>query len=213
MEALITVIPYWSGNADQTEKLIDWIFQLNDGKPKGQALVVADNEVHAESREKIKISCELAFESYEVVFLAHKHGQGNKLNQTFRKVGEAIKGAYREPFFWLEPDSVPVVKGWQKVLSQTYEKQPKRYCSGIVTGEKRFLSRHGIYPPDCIDDVCKWLDEKKNFNEVAGEGLIWRAGQMNLVAELVGQGSDTMIVHGDKDGQFLESIKASHGKI
>lgn len=207
-----TVIPCYSENVEQAEKLIDWIYQLNDQKPKGQALIVADFEVHAESREKIKISCELAFESFEVVFLPTALGDGNKLNQTFRRVAEYVKGAYRDPWFWLEPDSVPIVKGWQKVISQTYERQAKRYCSGIIIGEKRILSRHGIYPVNAIDDVSKWLDEVKNFNEVAGEGLVWRATNMNLVSELVLQSPETMIIHGDKDGQFLESLKASHGK-
>lgn len=209
--SLITVIPFNQSNAEQAEKLIDWIYQLNDKKPKGIALVVADFDIHAESREKIKISCELAFEQFEVVRLSSALGDGNKLNQTFRRIGEYVKGAYRSSFFWLEPDSLPLVKGWQKVLEAAYNAQQKRYFSAIETrGEQKYISRHGIYPPNAIDDVSKWLDSKEDFNVAAGQGLVWRTGGTNLL-DYAGISSPVAVVStGDKDGQFLQSLKDSN---
>lgn len=215
--SLLFVIPFYQENAEQAENLVDWIYWLNDKKPKGQALILADFDVHAEMRERLKISAELAFESCDHQRFTSRLGDGNKINQTFRRAAEYIKGAYRCPFFWLEPDSVPVLKGWQKVISSAYEGQIKRYCSGVVTVEEsRHLSRHGAYPPNAIDDVAKWLDDKKNFNVVSGEGLIWRSSPMNLVQELdtgiTIYNPQTAIIHGDKDGLFLKSVKESHAK-
>lgn len=212
---MIFVIPVWADNAEQAERLVDWIYWLNDRKPKGQALIIADFEVHAEWRERLKISAELAFEQCDHQRFTSKLGEGNKINQTFRRVGEYIKGAYKVPFFWLEPDSVPVVKGWQKQIINFYDNQPKRYCSQTVESEIKYLSRHGVYPPNAIDDVSKWLDEKNNFNIAAGNGLLWRANPMNLVQEFEKGNTvneSSVIVHGDKDGSFLQSLKEAHAK-
>jgi len=213
---MITTIPFWSGNAQQAERLVDWIFWLNDKKPRGHVLIVADHEVHAEVREKIKISAELAFDSFEVVRMTAKLEPGNMVNQAFKKVAEYVKFSYRTPFLWLEPDSVPVVKGWQKKLADAYNDQPKKFCSGFVkVGEKMHISRHGIFCADAIADLGKYLTEKENFTTVGADLLALKTTEMKLVKDCeIRTDKDiptltdgTLIVHGDKHGLLLKSLR------
>lgn len=215
---ILIVIPFWSENAEQAETLIDWIYQLNGNQASGSVLLVVENEVHAEDREKIKVSAELAFETVEMIQLPKFTGVKNEqINFIFKTVSEYIHKCFKCPFFWMEPDTTPVSADWFQKLSLAYEHQPKKYAGSFMSaGEKIFSGRVICYPPSAFSDLGNFCTGSlASFNIVAGSSLTTRATNHRLVQELeVNEVADcdkvksaTIAVHGDKKQILLHKLK------
>lgn len=76
------------------------------------------------------------------------NAQGNIPYASFRLVADM---AGKEPFGWLEHDSIPLTPDWHKKLAEAYteaRKKGKRYLLPHVAGWPDHASGIGIYPED-----------------------------------------------------------------
>lgn len=74
-------------------------------------------------------------------------------NYALRQAAEVFKG---EPFFWLEPDAIPTVPGWLKVMEDEYRKGGKPYMlSRSYNPPFDLVGGIGVYGPDTATEIPK----------------------------------------------------------
>lgn len=221
MKTLIA-IPFCADNAAQTEKLLDYLHHSNTGM-HNSVLLAAAADVHAEMRERIKISAGLVFKRiYEVELNPMADPQSAKfmqINNAFRQTSEYIQSNFTWPFLWLEPDCVPVYGGALIDLAKQYEEQPKGYFGtqmkilNEAKEERFFMARVGFYPNNAHAQIFTPDIQRGPFEIAAGDSIHPRMTatkaiqQTSILTEtdLSKVRPDALLVHGDKHGHFMRS--------
>lgn len=143
--SLLIVIPIESATVAETEALIEHLYQLGNRTTRHNALLVADGDVHAEVRERLKIAAELAFADYQMIRLEAKAANHDALVLAAMKF---VQANYKSPAVWLEADARPAGKNWLKKLEDAYDDQTRRYLTnGKIT----------VNPNDAAKDAGKPL--------------------------------------------------------
>lgn len=222
---LLIVIPLTVETAPQAERMVDWCFYLNGGKPKGFCLLVAASDVHGEMCTKIAISSEVAFESVELIVAPESQSASSTMlmNHLFKFAGEYIMRHFRCPWLFLEPWCVPLKPDWQEHLMLAYNSQPKRYMGGHLQyapaeGEnpaKLCLARQSVYPSDAINDIGPHCSMPAPFHFVSAPIILSKSSKSRLVQELhyTGDNSkirpDACVLNGDKTGKLIEHLQST----
>lgn len=221
---ILLTIPFWQENAAQTEQLLEFIFAQNDRRQiAGQLLLVSAPGVDKEMIERIRISAELAFRGvhqFEVRALADARAPKWKaINNTFTQAATHIAANFRWPFWWMEPDCVPVRPGWLPRMVLEYGSQPKHYFGTRlkieVAGkpEMFIMARNGVYPNNAIVDMpsaeapFEISSAVKVFPKFTPTKLIQ---QMPIASEsdILKIRPDAIVVHGDKGGIYRRTLEA-----
>lgn len=224
MTELLTAIPFAIDDAWRAEKLCDWIYQLNGRKSQGRCLLVPARDVHAELRKKVSIAAELAFESTDMVAVDSRitASRAEQSNHLLRQTALLVYNGYRLPFLWLEPDCVPLRKGWMRELSDAYEKSVKRFLGPHLSvpdkecdTPMRMLARVSIYPQDALRDIDGPCRETVPFERVAAAALVQRSEKTRLIQHLLFTDdtaisairADACLLHSDKTGKLIDELR------
>ena len=227
---LLIVIPFHADNAAQTEKLLDFMYRQGR-RASGHILLAASADVHAEMRKRIKISAELCFAGvHELDLRPLTDPQSTKVaqvNNAFRQAAQYIADTFTWPFFWMEPDCVPLNNIAIGKLGIEYFSQPKAFLGTqmrVVSTEKEekfFMARNGVYPNDAFKDIFVADLPRGPFEIFAGEVVNSRLTSTKMIQQivintendLIRVRSDALFVHGDKNGHFMRSLEAKSGKL
>jgi hypothetical protein len=159
--SLIITLPVWSGNADLAESLLDYSFQLTSKTQMPLILLAFHPSVHAEMRERLKVSAELAFSEVDVLELRQladpKSPKTAHTNSALRQVAQYVSESYRWPYLWLEPDCTPIKADWYLLLEKAVRENPRHYLGNRMkaqfkTGDIQFMARVGVYAPKAISE-------------------------------------------------------------
>lgn len=220
---ILICLPYWTDNMAQTEKLLDFIRAQNENQPiKGHILLVNHPKVDREMRERIKISAELAFSGVHELELRpltdERSPKWREINNYFTQMATHIAKGFRWPFLIMEPDCVPLRRGWHSRLVLEYGSQPKAYLGSRMKIEAPgkpdmfLMARNGMYPPNAINDI---PPAEAPF-EIAGAVNIFpkftvskSIQQTSIINEsdLVKVREDAIICHGDKNGFLMRKLE------
>jgi len=214
---LLPVLTFSSNDFPQAEQLLDLIAIQRDKKPSGYILLVAAPDTHPEQHKRMQIAAKIGFESVGLLPVGWKKDAGKgkyeQVNHVFQTAAAHIHRHYKNPFLWLEPDSVPLNSKWLANITAAYHEQPKLYLGPIVADDagKKMMGRVAVYPTTCLQDIGKACDGKAPFEVTAGEPLVHRATKSKLFQQLVINKpedlqkirEDAAIVHGDKLGILL----------
>jgi hypothetical protein len=155
MTPLLVVLPYCNKDVDLAEQLVAWMSEIKT--PTAAAiLMAADDKVPRERIEKIARQAKSTFNFVKTMLIPVAEG-GWAPNMMFLQVAHQIQDQYRWPFFWMEPDCVPIVPDWLEQLENNYHECPKRFMGPLITQDKDpalpkiHLTGCSIYPPDCYD--------------------------------------------------------------
>lgn len=192
---LLTVIPFNTDNAAQAERLLDCIYWLDGKQPSGSCLLIAESGVHEELKTKVKLAAEVAFAE---TYMAQLAQSVDVLIASSRIIAKSFK----QEWLWLEPDCVPLVKGWREKLREAYDIQARKYLGPHLknaTGDM-FLSRIAVYPVDAVNELS------------SRESLFPMSNKTRLIQELQFDGDeskirkDAVLLHGDKTGKLIETM-------
>lgn len=224
---LLLVLGYNAGDAPRAEKLLDFIYDLSGRKKHdGCVLLVAAPNVHAELRTKVELAAQVAFEGFETTVAAGEIGDKvSGSNRLFKHAANHVAMNYRNHWLWIEPDCVPLKKGWLAEIQTAYFDQPKRFFGPhakfrVGEQEKMCLCRIACYPRNAISDVAPYCDSVAPFNQVAAEVLVARSTKGRIIQQLDFHGKedsdkirpDAVLLHSDKTGAAIEIVKASLSK-
>lgn len=225
MNDLLIVVPFHASDAPLAERLVDWIYELENRRQHGHCLLVSAHNVHDEMRLKMKLAAEVAFESSDLVVLGKESRTPTEgTNNLFQETAKFVSQHYRWSWLWLEPDCVPLRTGWREQLLLAYNAQPRRFMGPHLrfsqkTGDKLTLGRIAVYPTDAVTDLAPYCGSIIPFNQIAGDVIVPRSTKSRLIQETRWQPgaevrSDAVLLHSDKSGlliqQFRESAMANH---
>lgn len=220
---ILIVCSFWQDNAAQTEQLLEFIFAQNDrAQIAGHVLLVNAPAVDKELVERIKISAELAFRGVhqlELRALADDRApKWKNINNAFTQAATHIAKGFRWPFLWMEPDCVPLRRGWHSRLVLEYGTQPKAYLGSRMKieapgkPEMFIMARNGIYPPNAINDIppaeapFEIAGAVNVFPKFTVAKLIQQTAIINE-SDLVKVREDAIICHSDKNGFLLRKLE------
>lgn len=205
------------------EQNLDFIFAQNDRQQiKAHILLVNHPKVDAEMKARIKISAELAFEGVHELELRplsdDRAPKWREINNAFTQAATHISKAFRWPFFWMEPDTIPTKLGWFSRLALEYGSQPKHYFGSrmkIETPGKPdafIMARNSVYPVNAILDI---TPQEAPFEISSAANVIPKFTMSKLIQQTVINGDtdlakvreDAILVHGDKSGALRRKLE------
>jgi hypothetical protein len=200
MTPLLIVIPMSAANAAHAELLLDFIFELENKEQAGSCLLFVDPNVHAELRERVKIAAEIAFNHCDLV-----ESTGLAKNP-IDEIAAIVRDRYRSPWLLMEPDCVPLRKGWRNALAYAYDSQPYRFL-GIKqqrrVNDATMFRVHptAIYPPD--------------GSLTTDKGVVMRTGATHLISLMNFEHGMTLdkidqnavLLKGDKTGNAIKLLR------
>jgi len=225
---IVTVIPISTDNAARAEFCLDWLLQLNLREKRGHALLVFDG-VHSELVDRIKITAELVFESFDALIPPSKDTKEKmasaivRRNNLFMNAAEYCQRVFRCPFLFLEPESVPTNPQWMENIENLWEAQPRRYLLTHLRDTQespRFPASVGVYHMGFWGDVAKAYSDPTNaevpWERIAGESIVSRSTKCRAFQPLriTDEGDfskvwpEAQIVSSDPTGAFIEKLRA-----
>lgn len=167
---MIIVLPFCDADKTQAERLLDCIYWIGGQKPYSHLVLISAPDVHPEFRIKTRLAGEIGFHSVALMEITRLEGDTKiqKINQMFRQAARYIHDCYREPWLWLEPDSVPLTPTWISDLEKSYHNQPRRYMGRHMKAKDSiFLSRVAVYPSNAITDLDQYCSGPAPFERVS----------------------------------------------
>lgn len=210
---LLIVIPTCKNDAARAEQLIDMTFHLNGRKAQGHCLLVFAPDLHAEMKAKLKLSASIAFESVEEHSVAEiitmtKHEQCMEM---LNSAAQHIYSNFTWPWLWLEPDCVPLKKGWMDTIENAYHNQPRKFLGlKMASNGVTFLMRCCVYPYDAF----LLFAQARELNVTLYEYIVNRSPNCRLfqwlaindIADASKVREDAVIAHHDKKGLLVDWV-------
>lgn len=188
---MIAVLPFCPKDVDLAKQLLAWIADLGECSYHSCMLAV-DSQVKEEDRLEVKKLANRAFGHNWAINIAIGETPNYAIacNRMFERASNQIKETCKDPFLWLEPDAVPVKKGWLDTLEEAYRRQPKRYMGAIVKSEgalaapadvKQHLAMVAVYPANAHTDLAEFFNANRAFDLASHEFLPPRAMNTRLI--------------------------------
>jgi hypothetical protein len=191
MTRLNIVLAYHSGDFQLVQQLLRWILTLNNNvRLPNHLVLLGDSGLSKDQRLAMK---ELALETFSTVSALPvapvRQGWPGGANAMFKQgmkfVQESLKGA----FLWIEPDAVPLAKGWIEQIEEAYHNQPFRYMgTHSVRGERgdaslpeKWMAGIGVYPNDAFSELASFCDSEKPFDVAAANSTTPRMAVTKLI--------------------------------
>lgn len=195
---MIIAYSFWTGDADQALETARLIAELGP-YPKHDALVIAP--LGTAYITEITDLFESSFRS--VRFQAVKHtytGWPIAPNQTFWETAAAL-AAQRDPFFWFEPDLVPVKRDWLTQMSAEYREHGADNLGILAEADgRKFFVGTAIYAPTILK-TSPILRNIPNMSDVA-----YRSGSIPLAFDV--KAGPEVIRHGARTRQMQHVWKS-----
>lgn len=218
---LLPVLAFSAGDAIAAERLLDLLALYRKKQPVGDLLLVAAPDTHQETRLKIRIAAEVAFEHVELLEVgwpkvAHT-SKTEVINDLWHQGMTHATRCYQWPVLWLEPDVVCLRPHWLEELEMVYFNQAKRYLGSILSsgdGKVKALSRVAIYPRGAAGEMKEFTAGKLPFELAAGPTIVPRAGKSKLFQQTpFGSTTDRSVIrpeavllHSDKESVLLSAL-------
>jgi hypothetical protein len=195
-QPLLFVLAFCAKDVDLTANLMDWIGEL-DPNVDHPCLLVVDSKVDPRKRAYIKLKAQGIFSHVqEIEFVEPAPPAVLKwplwryfANQTFLRAAQHIWANCRLPFFWMEPDAVPMHPGWLDDIAESYYGQPMRYHGPIINivGERpaHFPKQHmagvAVYPMTAVHTLARYCDGEHTWDLGSAADVIPQASKCRLI--------------------------------
>ena len=168
---MIIVIPFCIKDCRIALKTIEWIYEL-DGKLPFEVILSYDTDVPEMLVTDIDAAASKAFSG--VIHFRYNEWKGrpnwpNPQNYAFQCLCWEIINKHKKPFLFMEPDAVPIRKGWAHDIWSDYQACGKPFMGHIVHGAITPTSLHlngvAVYPPN--------LHEYSTAMMIPPDGMAW----------------------------------------
>lgn len=143
---ILCVIPFARGDAKQAITLLEWIRDLG-GCQRNPCLLVSANNTWPDDKKSITALAEQCFAKVDHVSPPRPlpdESWPRGANWLFKHAAEWIERNARRPFWWNEPDCIPLCDGWLDYLEHEYYKTKKPFLG--TAGSKIELNGRTIGP-------------------------------------------------------------------
>lgn len=160
---ILCVIPYSLPDQQQAIELLAWILELG-GCKRHDCLLVASAKIDAETN---RVFLDLAAKSFNSASLITTPGNLPDErwpigpNWMFQTAANWVAQHDKRPFWWNEPDCIPLTEGWLDFIEQEYYRAGKPFMGAVVKGVSKpivigdSLNGCAVYPPDTATRFAK----------------------------------------------------------
>lgn len=136
MNPLLLVIPFCQKDHVNAAQLLRWMAELQPhGHRPHSCLLAADNIVPEEVKKAIFQLAKPQFAYTDLLRIPVPQDRQNWIggsNFMFEQVSRTISECIKHPWFWCEPDCVPLQRGWLDQLASAYADCPVRFLGAHI---------------------------------------------------------------------------------
>lgn len=232
---MLIVLPYCKADAQQMLRLLRWIKALG-GTEQFHALLVRDAEQDTPTRVAMVDAAKECFASVASIPVPIPAGTQWPMgcNMKWRAAAMHVLRAYKEPFFWVEPDCVPLRSTWAQDIAENYRTQPRKFMGPFVRQEtqpalpKVSMPAVAVYSNDAITILGRFCGARQSLDMVAADEIIPRATETSLIQHFWGKAYDqpptfenegallklqmgAVLFHRCKDGSLINLLRRQAG--
>ncbi len=148
---MLLVLPICNKDYESGYDLVEWIRELGT-YPKHMALVLASKDMDKSKVTPIvHVLKEAKFSNVTAVRCREEDPRGwfHAPNLMFRTAAEYVERQTPCPWFWCEPDCIPLKAGWIDTLQSEYVRAGKPFCGAVWgngTNPPKHLTGCAVYP-------------------------------------------------------------------
>lgn len=186
---MICAIAFHSGDFGQAVDLLDWI-NLLDGCKAHDCLLIADSEVQWNDCLRLMTLAREGFQNVEMITAEPpRKGWPMAANAMFMAAAHHLAG---KPFFWCEPDCIPLRAGWLDELQHEYERIGKPFMGALVRSTQVGLPEISlggcaVYPRDAAERLRAFCTGERAWDVASSEAVVPLASDTKLVQWFWGQ--------------------------
>jgi len=224
------VIPFHNGDAHLAIDLVKWIGQLG-GIGDAKLIAICDSGTDPKYIESMSMLSKI-MSGWPPV-----HGWPQGSNSLLRMALSMADDKKSGPWIWLEPDAIPLKRGWLDAIRKEYTACGKRYMGNVYVCDNpqlpnRLMSGIGVYPADAKEELEHFTTTQYAWDVEAARFLVENCAHTKLIHHFWGiMGmpptfaaartsesppntftlesihKDAVIFHRNKDGTLLELLK------
>jgi hypothetical protein len=172
-QEFITVVPFHNGDFPLALKSMNWQFEMQCPK-RYDCLLAYDSKVIKQYIQQMQISAQRVFRTVDT--FTYPAPPTNRwpqaANHAFAAVARFMCHALKRPWFWMEPDLIPLCSDWLCQLQFEYD-NCKKPMMGSIVPELGHVNGTAVYPA--------------NFAELAPKTIAAQTGAFdtNMKAETI----------------------------
>lgn len=163
---MLVVVPFCAKDAASAHDLLLWCGQL--GRQNHPCLLVMDPDVNwKDGQEAVRLAGE-AFKSVDATVLDN-HAEGWTLGSVLMFTRAALEAQMRcLPWFWLEPDCVPLKPDWLDQLDSAYARCGQPFMGALISHQQPgfpspYLEGPAVYPANAIELMASSITSEKSW--------------------------------------------------
>lgn len=214
---MLVVFPFCLADYPLALENARWIAELGTVEAH-QALIVHDKLVAPEDAQAIEDILKPAFRRVARMPLRESLPYIRGMNLLFRRTARQIAATNAGPFLWLNPDAIPIRKGWLDAIEAAYRMLPKGkvFLGHHLQGAIPFMGQIGVYPQDCEVHAPGLVGADQNPFFVNGApGVVPKMAHTDLIVDSRDEPdsvteAQTVIWHGSpkcKSGELIELLR------
>jgi len=233
---MICVIPFHPGDIARAIDLLEWCIQLGRCKAH-DCLLVADAAVQWSDCLRAQELAQDCFKSVELICTDQPLlGWPSAANAMFLLSASHL-ASRRQPFFWCEPDCIPLRAGWLDDLERDYLLRGKPFLGALVRSTQVglppvSLGGCAVYPFDAAERLRAFCSGTRAWDVASAEAVVPFSSDTKLIHHFWGQPQlaptfalhktpessintftlehirkDAAVFHRNKDGSLIRLLK------
>lgn len=209
---MLTAIPISKNDIKQAAELIRWIIALG-GCKSHDCVIVADAGVSWEDGMGILGLAKQCFNSSEITVTDVEYvGWVEGANALWRHASYFAKQR-NVPWLWIEPDAIPLSKGWLDAVEREYVLKAKPYMGQIYESKtpglpEKVMSGVAVYPPFAHDQLLRFSKNPiRAWDMLGADVMVVNGAHTDLIHHLWGkQGDPPRFAHVARSGTSVLSL-------
>lgn len=147
---MLTCIAFCHRDSAAAANLLRWMFELDGQQSRHDLLLVAAHGLDPVLIAPVKEAGQAAFRNVYLVSTARSDERPWPYapNTMFRCAASFIRQKFASPFWWHEPDCIPLCSRWLDALESEYHAARRPFMGSVVNIPTRHLTGCAIYPRD-----------------------------------------------------------------
>lgn len=171
---------------------LSWISQL-DSKLSHGALLCCDPSIDWSGAQELIDLAAKTFQRVEITIapdIVESWPAGS--NALFKTTAQFFQDRKIGPWLWLEPDAIPLRKGWLDQIEQAYFAAGKPFMGAVMQASglnmpKDYLAGVACYPSDCWKRMSLTWDESRAFDVATAPATVPFAANTSLIQHFWGE--------------------------
>lgn len=235
---MIVALAFHSGDVAAAHNLLLWIGQLGDAKAYHCALVADDGVSWIDASKALELA-RTAFASVEL-FTTGRHVVGwiEGSNSLWLKAAQ-VCSLYREPWLFIEPDTVPLSADWLLRIEREYINCLKPYMGTFISTStpgipNPYMEGIAVYPPSAFLELAPLVGIKLSWTNTTAIAVVPKAHNTLLIHHIWGENGNpptfaeknipgtnvfclqqirngAVIFHRSKDGSLIRLLRSKSG--